>query len=142
MLQQAFGSRVAMVDHVQDWKDAIRLAVEPLIADGLAEHRYLEGIYNNVAQNGDYFIVAPGFAIPHTRPENGASGTGFSLVKLNQPVIFSSGEPVVLLIALVATVANQHLDMMAELTNLLMEDEIMERLQTAQSVEELKEILA
>lgn len=140
MLQNAFAGRIAVVDRAQDWKDAIRLSVEPLIADGLAEPRYLEGIYNNVAQNGDYIIVAPGFAIPHTRPENGALGTGFSMVKLRKSVAFSSGEQVNLLIALVATDANAHLDMLSELTDLMMDDEVMVRINAAESTEALKEI--
>ncbi len=141
MLQKAFANRIAIIDHAQDWKHAIRLSVEPLIVDGLAEPRYLDGIYNNIAQNGDYIIVAPGFAIPHTRPENGAIGTGFSLIKLNKPVVFSSGEEVSLLIALVASDSEAHLDMLSELTDLLADDEIMERMQHAISVDVLKEIL-
>lgn len=141
MLQQAFCNRIAVVDRAADWKDAIRLSVEPLIADGLAEPRYLDGIYQNIAQNGDYIIVAPGLAIPHARPETGATGTGFSMVKLNRPVRFSSGEEVELLVALVAVDANAHLDMLSELTDLFVDDAMMERIRSVKTTAELREIL-
>ncbi len=141
MLNTAFGNRIAVVDRAQDWKDAIRLSVEPLIADGLAESRYLDGIYNNLAQNGDYIIIAPGVAIPHTRPENGARGTGFSMIKLNKAVTFSEGEDVELLVALVASGSDEHVDLLAELSELFLDDDLMERIKNAKTTQALKEIL-
>ena len=141
MLEQAFCNRIAVVDRAADWKDAIRLSVEPLIADRLAEPRYLDGIYQNIAKNGDYIIIAPGLAIPHARPETGAKGTGFSMIKLNQPVQFSSGEEVGLLVALVAADADAHLDMLSELTDLFVDDSVMEHIHQAKTTKELQEIL-
>ncbi len=140
MLKEAFGGRIAVVESAEDWKDAIRLAVEPLIRDGVAEPRYLDGIYENIAQNGDYIIVAPDLAIPHTRAENGALNNGFSLVKLKNKVTFSSGEDVSLLIAFAATDPDQHLDMQEKLTDLVMDDAFMAQVDKAATTEELKEL--
>lgn len=141
MLNAALGNRIAVVDCAQDWKDAIRLSVEPLIADRLADPCYLDGIYKNLAQNGDYIIIAPGVAIPHARPENGARGTGFSMIKLNKPVTFSEGENVTLLVALVASGSDAHVDMLSELSDIFLDDDLMERIKNAASTQALEEIL-
>lgn len=140
MLAQAFGQRIQVIDKAADWKEAIKMAVWPLIEEGLAESRYVKAIYESVEKNGDYFILAPGFALPHARPECGCLKTGLSLLKLREPVTFSSGEKVQLLIGLSAVDASEHMDMLSELADILMEEESLTKLFEAETSEEFMEI--
>lgn len=139
-LSEAFGNRIRITDSATDWKEAVRMAVEPLVKEGYAQESYITAIYENVMRNGDYFILAPGFAMPHARPEEGGLKTGLSLLKLKRPVKFSSGEEVQILVGLTAADSDEHLDMIGELADILMEDDSMEKLFKAENVEEFKEI--
>lgn len=140
MLEQAFGQRIQVVDEAADWKQAIRMAIQPLVEDGYAESRYISAIYDSVKKNGDYFILAPGFALPHTRPEEGCLKTGLSLVKLKKPVTFSGGEEVRVLVGLCAADASEHIDMLEELADILMDEEKLAQLFQAERPEEFMEI--
>lgn len=142
MLKKNFADRIQIAEKAADWKDAIEMVVDPLEKEGIVEKRYLQAIYENVAENGDYFIIMPGFAIPHTRPENGALKNGLSFLKLRKPVMFSSGQEVSYLIALAATDADEHMDTMSELAELLMDDRVIQKLEDADSLEKLQEIFA
>ncbi|MFO6427822.1 PTS sugar transporter subunit IIA [Escherichia coli] len=48
--------------------------------------RYYQAILDGVEQFGPYFVIAPGLAMPHGRPEEGVKKTGFSLVTLKKPL--------------------------------------------------------
>ena len=141
MLREAFGGRVAVADQAEDWKEAIAMVIRPMEESGCVEHRYLDAIYQNVAENGDYFILMPQFAMPHTRPENGALRNGLSFLKLRKPVVFSSGQEVTYLIGIAATNPDAHLDILAELAEQLMEPELIAGLAKADTAEEIRELL-
>lgn len=140
MLAEAFGQRIQIADEAADWKKAVEMVIEPMVEDGLAERRYIPAIYDSVEKNGDYFILAPGFALPHTRPEHGCLKTGLSLLKLRKPVTFSSGEQVRILVGLTAFDASEHIDMLSELADILMDEEKLEKLFEAESRDEFMEI--
>ena len=69
------------------WQEAVKLAVDPLIESG---------------------AVKPGMAMPHARPEAGVQRDAFSLVTLKEPVTFSDGKGVSVLLALAATSSQIH----------------------------------
>lgn len=140
MLKDALADRVQISENAENWKKAIEMVIEPLQKDGIVEERYLQAIYDNVAENGDYFIIMPGFAMPHTRTENGALKSGLSFLKLKKPVVFSSGQEVTYLMGIASENADSHVDTLAELVDLLMDEGNMEKLEKAESAEELMEI--
>jgi len=75
-----------------DWEQAVRIGGDMMVKAGLAEPRYIEAIINNHKEIGPYFIVAPGIAMPHAKPENGVLQTGYALVTLKSPVEFGDEE--------------------------------------------------
>ncbi|MDA3134976.1 PTS sugar transporter subunit IIA [Atlantibacter subterraneus] len=94
-----------------DWREALAIAIEPLIRHGAAQAAYLDGVIENTLAWGPYYVVAPGIALPHARPEQGAMHNQIAVTTLQQPVTFGHEEcdPVWLLIALTATDANRHI---------------------------------
>ena len=142
MLKGAFGNRIQVKDGAKDWKEAIRMVMKPLEEEGYIEGRYTESIFENVEKNGDYFIIMPGFALPHSRSEEGAIHTGLSFLKLQETVTFSSGQEVGLLIGLAAKDSSSHLDLLGELTDILIDEDKMEQIARAQNAEQIQEILA
>ncbi|MGI9256164.1 MAG: PTS sugar transporter subunit IIA, partial [Salinispira sp.] len=75
-----------------NWKEAVKLGISLLVDSGKASWNYYNAILRSAERNGPYFVLMPGVVLPHARPEEGALGTGFSLVTLKEPVNFGSPE--------------------------------------------------
>src|SRR5699024_11632067 len=62
---------------IKDAIDVIRLSGDLLVKAGLATETYTEAMIEGYKKVGPYIVIAPGIAIPHSRPENGAIKSGF-----------------------------------------------------------------
>ncbi|QLY31989.1 PTS sugar transporter subunit IIA [Nocardia huaxiensis] len=105
-----------------DWRAAIRVAGDLLVATGVTTSEYTDEMIRNVEDNGPYIVIAPGFAFAHARPSPAVRRTGMSWVRLREPVTFGSpNDPVDLVVALAAKDSGVHTDAMAELAKVLLE---------------------
>lgn len=88
-----------------------------LTAGGFADNRYTTAILDSFRSHGAYFVIAPGIALPHARPEQGARRTGISILTLTRPVDFGNAAngPADLLIGLAATSSDDHIELLQEL---------------------------
>jgi len=98
----------ALGTDASDWKDAVKKGVDLLVKAGAAEERYYDGILKMVEEHGPYFVISPGVAMPHARPELGGLKTGFALVTLKNPVKFGheSNDPVDIVLCICAKEAS------------------------------------
>lgn len=126
-----------------------RLAGSYQFLDGITvsknyiSENYIQAIKDSTISNGPYYILAPGVAMPHARPECGALKTGMSLTLLKQGVYFpGNDEPIKLLIGLSAADADSHIGAIQALSELLCEEEILEQLLTASSEKQLADIIS
>ncbi|MES0234815.1 PTS mannitol transporter subunit IIA, partial [Citrobacter sedlakii] len=104
---------------------------------------YIQAIKDSTLSNGPYYILAPGVAMPHARPEYGALKTGMSLTLLKQEVQFSEGEEGIrLLIGLSAANADSHIEAIQALSELLCEEQTINALLAAKSEKQLADIIA
>lgn len=128
----------------KDWKDAIRMSCECLEADGTVEANYKEDIIKCVEKYGPYIIIIPDVALPHA--QEGAVGvnkTAIAFMKLEEPVSFEEGDPekeARMFFTLASCNPEQHLKNMANLSDLLMNEEVLEALAKAVSAEDLLKI--
>ena len=90
------------------WQEAVKLAVEPLIESGAVQPQYYDAIVESTEEYGPYYILMPGMAMPHARPEAGVNRDAFSLITLTEPVTFSDGKEVSILLSLAATSSKIH----------------------------------
>ncbi len=122
-----------------DWETAVRLCGDILVNRGYVEPRFVEAMLSLVRENGPYIVIAPGLAFPHARPEDGAKIMGLSLVRLRDPVEFGNedNDPVRLIIALSAIDSSSHIEALAELFEVIAEEENRERLMRAATPEEI-----
>ena len=81
------------------WQEAVKLAVDPLIESGAVKPEYYDAIIESTEGYGPYYILMPGMAMPHARPEAGVQRDAFS---------FSDGKGVSVLLALAATSSKIH----------------------------------
>ncbi|MDO5091458.1 MAG: PTS sugar transporter subunit IIA [Cardiobacteriaceae bacterium] len=103
-----------------DWREAIKIGTDLLVASDAVEPRYYDTIIRCVEELGSYIIIAPGLAMPHARPEDGVKRTAFALVTLAEPVMFPGEDtPVSLFITLAGSNADEHMQSLMEVTTIL-----------------------
>lgn len=126
-----------------DWSAAVRLAGGLLEDTGAATAGYTQAMIDNVVEHGPYIVIAPGLALPHARPSEDVRRTGISWVRLAGPVVFGSEshDPVNLVVALAARDSSEHLGAMAELAEILGDEDKRAALDAAETPTEILEIL-
>ncbi|MFG6115671.1 BglG family transcription antiterminator [Halobacillus sp. MO56] len=130
-------------DHVSSWEEAIKTAAQPLIVQQAIRPEYIQAMIDNVNEMGPYIVIAPRIAIPHARPEAGVEKLGMSFLRLKDPVYFSDKEKHrAQLVIILAAIDNQtHLKALAQLTEMLSNDENVEQLIAASEPEHVIEIV-
>ncbi|EPJ9674242.1 TPA: PTS mannitol transporter subunit IIA [Citrobacter freundii] len=127
----------------KNWQEAIDFSMSSLLLNNYVNANYIQAIKDSTINNGPYYILAPGVAMPHARPECGALKTGMSLTLLKQEVQFTDDdEPVKLLIGLSAANADSHIGAIQALSELLCEEENLAALLAAKSEKQLADIIA
>ncbi|EID0059115.1 PTS sugar transporter subunit IIA [Vibrio vulnificus] len=107
-----------------NWRDAIKIGTDMLIASGAIEPCYHDAIISSVEKLGPYICIAPNLALPHARPENGVNRTAFALVTLETPIYFDGeDEPVDVLITLAGSSSDEHMEGLMEVTQVLDDEE-------------------
>ena len=126
-----------------DWEDAVRKGGELLVENGSVEPRFIDAMIETVKEMGPYIVIVPGIALPHARPSDGVIKMGMSLIKLATPVNFGSKEndPVSVVISLGAIDNHSHMKALSTLVNLFNNDEKIEILKNANSLEEILPLL-
>lgn len=123
-----------------DWRQAVRLGVDLLVAAGVVEPRYYDAILAGVERHGPYFVLAPGLAMPHGRPEEGVLKTGFALVTLKTPVCFGDedNDPIDILITMAAVDAKTHQEVgIMQVVNLFEDEANFDRLRACRRASEV-----
>ena len=123
---------IQIVDSVSDWKQAIRLSAQPLLAKETMTEAYIDAIFNSHQELG-----------PHARPEQGAIKNGLSLLHIKQGVSFDAEEndPIYVVIMLCALSGNEHINMITALADIFSDDERLSALLKASSIEEIQGVI-
>ncbi|MBJ7220363.1 MULTISPECIES: PTS sugar transporter subunit IIA [unclassified Brenneria] len=137
-------NNLQLFTQVDDWRQAVALSIRPMIDDGSVEPRYLDAIYAMHEEIGPYYVLGEGIAMPHSRPEDGVIKTALSLMIISEGVKFGSpdNDPVYVVFALAAIDSHSHIEMIASLSKLFCEDEIVSRLKNAGSKIEVLDIIS
>ncbi|QLK59289.1 PTS mannitol transporter subunit IIA [Enterobacteriaceae bacterium Kacie_13] len=133
---------IAIYPSAEDWSQAIDLSMRNLLQRKYITADYIQSIKDTTTEIGPYYLLAPGIAMPHARPECGALQTALSLTLLRQGVSFEAESPPVrLLIGLSAKDSDSHIEAIQALSEMLCEDDVIDQLLNAKSTEELINII-
>lgn len=136
-------SSISIKNSAKNWQEAIDISMSSLLANYYITSDYIKAIKDSTLTNGPYYILAPGVAMPHARPECGAIKTGMSLTLLKQEVTFADdNEGIKLLIGLSAADSDSHIGAIQALSELLCEEEALTALLAAKSEKQLADIIA
>ncbi|MDT0001016.1 BglG family transcription antiterminator [Listeria cossartiae subsp. cayugensis] len=135
--------RIIFKESVTDWQEAIRVASKPLQHEGYISKNYQHAMIENIEKLGPYIVIAPGIALPHASVDDGAYRVGMSLLRLDQPVSFSSKakDQVKLIIVLASIDSYTHINALSQLTNLIMKHHLLEQIEQAESAAEIAAML-
>lgn len=106
---------------VDNWQDAITIASQPLLTEGVIEEKYIQNMIDSVNENGPYIVLADYFALPHAKAGEGVNEVGMSLLTLDSPVDLK-GNSVKVFLVLAAVDSTAHLQALSEVSELLMEE--------------------
>lgn len=135
---------IRLCERVDDWRQAVSLSAGPLLERKVIEPGYVEAILRQHRQLGPYYVLAPGIAMPHARPEEGAKALGLSLLVIQEGVTFGSedNDPVYLVVMLAAPDSHGHITMIAQLAAFFSDEQAVRRVCRAASVQEIQAILS
>lgn len=128
-----------------DWREAVKLGVDLLIGADLVEPRYYDAVVSMTEELGPWYVLAPGLAMPHARPEEGVRRDGFALVTLKTPVAFGSedNDPIDILITLAATDARtMNEESIVQVATLFDDEARIDRIRAAKTRADLEAIFA
>ena len=119
---------------------AIQLVATTLNAKELVESNYVKGMLERESQSSTY--LGNGIAIPHgtTDTRKLVKKTGVSIHHFPQGVDWGNGNIVYLAIGIAAK-SDEHLSILKQLTNVLSEDDVQDKLKVATKAIEILDIL-
>lgn len=133
---------VQIVEHVNDWKEAIIVSLQSLEEQGYVTSEYGKSIIQITEDMGPYYVLTEDVALIHGRPESGVLKKQMAITVLRNPIKFSEdGYPVRLLVALAATDSESHLSVMQTLAELFMSEGAINDIVNARSAEQIYEYL-
>lgn len=140
MLSEFLKGNINMLESVSGWEESVRIAARPLLEKNLISENYVNSMINDIERLGFYIILRPGVAMPHSRPENGVSKTSMALLKLTEPVNYGEN-PVHLVFVLAAEDSEKHIEALTGFSELLQDDNEVDNLLKAGSIEEVIKII-
>lgn len=124
-----------------NWRDALEQAAESLHRAGLTAPAYRDGLFQREAQSSTYLGNA--IAIPHGTAESREHvlATGVRVLQFPAGVEWHDGQRVHVLVAIAAQ-SDEHLDILRQLTHVLDDDRVGERLAGANSAATVAALLS
>lgn len=133
---------VSFHESAPSWREAIKASYAPLLKDNTVEETYVEAVVSCVDTYGPYIVIMPDIAMPHTTlTAQGCHGNAIAFMKVEQEVDFEPGDPdkkARVFFSLASCNSEQHLSNIQQLMDMLMNEEILDLLKSATSIEDLK----
>ncbi|NME35334.1 MULTISPECIES: PTS sugar transporter subunit IIA [Fusobacterium] len=137
-IKKILDGNIQVVDNIDSWEKAIEVGANPLIEKGKIKYGYVEGIIQNIKTLGPYVILIPGVAMPHARPDENVLESSLALLKINEGVKFTEDtDKVYLMFILAAKNSDSHIEIIEKLTDVLGDDEKIEKLIESKTLEEI-----
>lgn len=125
----------------ESWEEAVRASYQTMLKQNIVEEEYVEQVVDCIKEFGPYIILIPNVAMPHSsQGAVGVNQSAVSFMKVEKPVVFEEGnseKDAQLFFSLAALDSNQHMNNIMALSELLMNEELVEELKKVKSDEDL-----
>lgn len=131
--------------HPKDWKEAIRVSGEVLKKNNLITDQYIDQVIADVEEYGPYIVIVPGVAMPHSSAKNeGVLGTGIGFTIMPEKISFDENDrekDAKLFFMLAAKDSSTHVQNIANLSDMLMEDGMIDDLMKIKTMGDYHEVM-
>ncbi|SDW08007.1 PTS system IIA component, L-Asc family [Marinococcus luteus] len=141
MLSDYLKNNIQFLDSVSSWEESIQIGAAPLLTKNKITSEYVQEMISNVNENGPYIVIVPGIAMPHAQNQGSVLETGISLLNLKEPVLYPENKEVRTIIVLAAEDSEGHLELISDLSSVLIDESTMNEFKNAQSENEILELL-
>ena len=126
---------MALDKQVDNWEEAICAAGKMLEETGHCSEKYTKKMIDLVCKNGPYIVFAPGVAIAHASPRDGAVSLGISFIRLKIPIEFGheGNDPVKFVLAVSIPDENSYLSVFFHMVRCMANHEMQTLLFSAES---------
>ncbi|WP_339184580.1 BglG family transcription antiterminator [Oceanobacillus sp. FSL W7-1293] len=133
-------SRIQFQYAVRDWKEAVKVAANPLVKNEFINENYVNKMIENMNRYGPYAVLSQRLALPHANSADGVNETGMSLLRLEKPVNLF-GFSIHIFVVLASWDNKQHLRALSQLTAIAKDEKRLNHLITARDEKEVTELL-
>lgn len=136
-------TRVSFINNAANWQEAIIKAGELLLFNGYIAPAYMQQMVKLVSEFGPYIVISRGIAFAHANPDAGVIHPGMAVVRLDQGVNFGKTEfdPVRIVIACATDNSDEFTTIFLKMITRLRKPLIYENLLSAETKEEIADIL-
>ncbi|MGX7132068.1 PTS sugar transporter subunit IIA [Enterococcus songbeiensis] len=114
-------SHIQTVTSVKDWKEAVKIASQPLLDEGLIMPLYVNNMIASVAKNGPYMVLTDYFALMHAKAGEGVNQQSISLLVTEEETDLE-GKPVKIFLILAAKDNQSHLNSLQDIMAVFMDN--------------------
>ncbi|MDR2007865.1 MAG: PTS sugar transporter subunit IIA [Alphaproteobacteria bacterium] len=134
---------IQIQESCENWENAVQIVAQPLLRDGYIEDGYVRATIANIKKNGAYVVLREGFALPHAQAGSFVNKIGMSLLILQEPVSFSNdAENMVYVIIMLAAIdAESHINALADMVNIISDDDTFNRLKACRAIADVLNII-
>lgn len=127
----------------KDWQEAVVKSCSPLIAQGLIESKYIEGIKELLTEHGPYMVLSKSVVLLHAMIGYGVNELCMSLTTFASPVNFGhrTNDPVSVAITFATVDSRSHLKALSQLSRLLGDSGLIEQIKKSCSASDAENIL-
>ncbi len=121
--------------------DVISKAGDLLVSNGYADESYKRDLISSFENYGDYMMIGEDVAIPHTKNNNNVLRTGFTFIRLKEPIKFK-GNYISMLFTFCSKNNKDHLDSLILISNIINDYSQKQTLQTLNTREKVADLFA
>jgi PTS system mannitol-specific IIA component/PTS system ascorbate-specific IIA component len=141
MLGQYLKGNTKFIGEVSSWEESIKIAAEPLLEKKFIKETYIQSMIDNVHKYGGYIVLVPEIAMPHAKDEDSVNKTGMSFLKLKKPVEYPEENEVKIIFVLAAKDNSEHLELIADLSSILADEEVLTKFKNVENEKELIDLI-
>ena len=141
MLGQYLKGNTKFMGEVSSWEESIKIAAEPLLDKNFIKEKYIQSMIDNIHEYGSYIVLVPGIAMPHAKDEESVNKTGMSFLKLQKAVEYPEEKEVKIIFVLAAKDNSEHLELIADLSSILADEEVLTKFKNVEDEKELIELI-
>lgn len=128
-------------ERVEDWREAIHIACQPLIQQNYCTQDYEDAVYASTEKFGPYYVLCENLALIHASNQAGVLDTQMSVTVLKEPVKFKpDGYDVRVLVTLVAKDNESHMEGIQAVSNIFMDQDKVTQILDATCAKEIYDL--